>query len=65
MSDNQDAVMVILGNVPEDLTVNVDAVFPGATKLKDFYTGREWPVESGMLKLSESMEGLVLLERAE
>jgi alpha-amylase len=65
MSDNQDAVMVILGNVPEDLTVNVDAVFPGATKLKDFYTGREWPVESGMLTLSESMEGLVLLERAE
>jgi hypothetical protein len=43
----------------------VDAVFPGATKLKDFYTGREWPVESGMLTLSESMEGLVLLERAE
>lgn len=65
MPDNKDAVMVIMGNTPEDWVVNVDAVFSGATKVKDFYSGKEWPVENGMLTISDPLEGLVLLERSE
>jgi alpha-amylase len=65
MPDNEDAVMVILGSTTEELVVNVDAVFSGTTKVKDFYSGKEWPVNNGMLTISEPFEGLILLERSE
>ncbi len=65
MPDNNDAVMVIMGDTPKDFVVNVDAVFSGAKKVKDFYSGMEWPVENGMLTLTNATGGLILLERAE